>query len=213
MTIYQNFIFDVDGTLWEVADAITRGWNRGIAQVYGKQALLTEEWMRAQLGKTSTAILKAAMPELSDTEIAFLVKACTACEHAVLREDTEDHFYPGVQETLQTLSGRARVYVVSNCSEGYIELMMQKGNLESYVLDFECFGYTRKGKAENIRLLMERNGLADGETVYIGDTQMDYEATLKAGVPFIFATYGLGVARGYDAKVDTIRDVLQFSKA
>lgn len=210
---YQNFIFDVDGTLWEVADTITRGWNRGIAKEYGKEELLTEEWMRSQLGKTSTAILKAAMPELSDAEIASLIKTCTQCEHEVIWEETQDRFYPGVRETLKALSQCARVYVVSNCSEGYIELMMRKGNLESYVLDFECFGGTGKGKAENIRLLMERNQLADGETVYIGDTQMDYEATLKAKVPFIYASYGLGEVDGYDGKINTIGEVLQFSKA
>lgn len=210
---YQNFIFDVDGTLWEVADTITRGWNRGIAKEYGKEDLLTEEWMRAQLGKTSDAILKVAMPDLSDAEIASLIKACTTCEHEVIWEETQDRFYPGVRETLKALSERACVYVVSNCSEGYIELMLRKGDLASYVLDFECFGNTRQGKAENIRLLMERNNLRDGETVYIGDTQMDYEATLKAKVPFVFAAYGLGEADGYDAKIDTIDEILQFSKA
>ena len=44
--------------------------------------------------------------------------------------------------------------------------------------------------------------------VYIGDTQGDYEATLEAGIPFIWASYGFGTPEGYAAKIDCPQDLL-----
>ena len=43
---------------------------------------------------------------------------------------------------------------------------------------------------------------------YIGDTQGDYEATLEAGVPFIWAAFGFGTPEGYAARVDAFEDLL-----
>ena len=45
-------------------------------------------------------------------------------------------------------------------------------------------------KADNIALVAERNGLR--RPLYIGDTQGDYDAASKAGVPFLHAAYGFG---------------------
>ena len=54
---------------------------------------------------------------------------------------------------------------------------------------------------------MERHGITDA--VYIGDTQGDYEATLEADVPFIFAAYGFGEPAGWEAKIEKILDLLE----
>lgn len=49
-------------------------------------------------------------------------------------------------------------------------------------------------KGENIRIIMERNGL--DEAVYVGDTQGDANACKEAEVPMIFASYGFGEVEG-----------------
>ena len=43
---------------------------------------------------------------------------------------------------------------------------------------------------------------------YVGDTQGDYEATLEAGIPFIWAAYGFGTPAGFDARIDAFSDLL-----
>lgn len=45
-------------------------------------------------------------------------------------------------------------------------------------------------KSENIKLIIERNNLKDA--IYVGDTELDMEATFAAGIPFVFAEYGFG---------------------
>jgi phosphoglycolate phosphatase len=54
---------------------------------------------------------------------------------------------------------------------------------------------------------MEQHGIENA--VYIGDTQGDYEAAVKAGLPFVWATFGFGVPDGYDAKIDSFRELTQ----
>jgi phosphoglycolate phosphatase len=43
---------------------------------------------------------------------------------------------------------------------------------------------------------------------YVGDTQGDYEATVQAGIPFIFAAYGFGNPERWDTKIEKFEDLL-----
>ena len=67
---------------------------------------------------------------------------------------------------------------------------MKKNGIKDNIRDFECFGNTGLLKDENISLVVKRNNLK--APVYVGDTQGDYEACKKAGIPFIWAAYGFG---------------------
>ena len=62
-----------------------------------------------------------------------------------------------------------------------------------------------KYKAENIRLIVERNTIS--HPVYIGDTDGDAQACQEAGVPFIFAGFGFGETTHYAAKIDTFSQI------
>ena len=94
---------------------------------------------------------------------------------------------------------------MSNCQAGYIELFLKKTGLAPYIRDFECFGNTGMGKAKNIKLLLERNHFSS--PVYAGDTQGDFEASRKAGVPFVFASYGFGDVKEADAVIGTFEEL------
>ena len=53
---------------------------------------------------------------------------------------------------------------------------------------------------------MERHGIHSA--IYIGDTQGDYEATLEAGIPFLWADYGFDTPAGFDLRIHTPRDLM-----
>jgi phosphoglycolate phosphatase len=124
---------------------------------------------------------------------------CCIYEHEALVRDECRICFPGVIETIRTLSKRLPVFIVSNCQSGYIELFLEKTGLGDCVTDIECYGNTGKSKGENIRLLADRNHLT--HPVYLGDTQGDSEASKEAGVPFIFAAYGFGAPEQFDASI------------
>ena len=82
--------------------------------------------------------------------------------------------------------------VVSNCQEGYVKAFLDHHGMWDYFQDYEEYGRTGKLKAENIRLVLARNGLESEDAVYVGDTMGDYEAAAEAGVSFLHAAYGFG---------------------
>ena len=75
----------------------------------------------------------------------------------------------------------------------------------SEIAALECYEATRRPKGENIRLVMERNGLA--HSIYVGDTQGDRDAAQLAGIPFIYARYGFGEVDGYDHAIDSLLEL------
>ena len=83
---------------------------------------------------------------------------------------------------------------------------MDKLGLTPYIEGHMCFGDTGTSKGNTIRTLMEKHNI--GTCAYVGDTQGDYEATLEADVPFIWATYGFGTPDGCVAKIDSFADLL-----
>ena len=98
--------------------------------------------------------------------------------------------YPDVEKTLDELSERYDLYIVSNCQRGYIESFFSYHGLDRYFKDTECYGNNELEKSENIKLIVERNNI--DEAVYVGDIQGDYDSSKKAGVKFIHAAYGFG---------------------
>ena len=84
---------------------------------------------------------------------------------------------------------------------------MEKIGISDLIEGHLCFGDTGTSKGKTIRTLMARHGVSSA--VYIGDTQGDYEATVEAGIPFIWATFGFGVPERWDAKVDSFAQLAE----
>ena len=75
-----------------------------------------------------------------------------------------------------------------------------------YFKDFTCPAYTGRLKGENIRIIMERNGLS--EAVYVGDTQGDANSCKEAEIPMIYAAYGFGEVEKADASIQSFDELL-----
>ena len=84
---------------------------------------------------------------------------------------------------------------------------MDKMGLTPYIQGHLCFGDTGTSKGQTIAKLMETHNIKD--CIYIGDTQGDYKATVEAGIPFIWASYGFGNPDGYTIKIDRFEDLLK----
>lgn len=202
----KNIIFDVDGTLWDTTEVVAKAWNRAISEAGGTAAVITASVLKKEFGKTMDAIANDLFYDADAEKRELILEKCCEYEHEDLLKNTDDLLYPGVKETIMELSESCRLFIVSNCQCGYIELFIQKAGIERYITGHECFGNTGKSKGENIRLLMERSNL--DEAVYVGDTQGDYEATVFAGIPFIFAKYGFGSVEGHYTAINDIKELL-----
>lgn len=193
----KHLIFDLDGTLWDTTEVSARAWNEILREDGRSSLVATADILKREFGKTMTAIAESLFPELDEEVRDELLLKCCGSQAAFLEKAGPELLYPHVRETLIQLSKSCRLYIVSNCQTGYIEQFMSKYDLEPLITDTECFGNTGKSKAENIKYLIERNHLE--EAAYVGDTAGDYDAATKAGVPFIFASYGYGTVKDVPA--------------
>ncbi|WP_139904497.1 HAD family hydrolase [Clostridium thermarum] len=202
----QSIIFDVDGTLWDTTEVVAKAWNRAVEEAGVSAAKITAEVLKKEFGKTMDVIAQDLFPNADAKEREHILELCCKYEHEALIENNENLLFPNVKETLEKLSKKYSLFIVSNCQSGYIELFMKKAGVEKYITDIECFGNTNKSKGNNIKLIIERNKLRDA--VYVGDTQGDYEATKFAGIPFIYAKYGFGKVDGYYLAIEDISELL-----
>lgn len=202
----KNIILDVDGTLWDTTEVIAKAWNRAISEIGGTDAIITPSILKREFGKPMDEIANNLFFDVSERKRELLLELCCKYEHDVLKDNTDDLFFPYVRETLRKLSEKCSLFIISNCQSGYIELFMEKAGVEKYITDYECFGNTGKSKGENIKLVMERNNL--DEAVYVGDTQGDYEATVFAGIRFVFANYGFGSVENCYLAISEIKELL-----
>lgn len=188
----EGIIFDVDGTLWDSTEEVARSWNQAIHERSSLDCTLTSEQLKKEFGKPLDEIVSSLFPELSSKEQAELAIHLYEYENSWV-ETAPCRIYENVQETIQELNTRYKIFIVSNCQSGYIEAFLKNTGLAEYITDFTCNGDTGKLKGENIRLIMERNSLKSA--VYVGDTQGDADACEIAGVPMVYASYGFGTVQ------------------
>lgn len=185
----KGIIFDMDGTLWDSAGQVAESWNLAAEKMGYKRKPITTDDMQGVMGKTMDVIAQILFPDAEGAYRDQILEACCEEENTYLREHG-GILYPQIRETLEILKKDYHLYIVSNCQAGYIEAFLDYYSLWDLIEDTECYGNNGRSKAENIRLLYERNELEDA--VYVGDIQGDYDSSRKAGVKFIHAAYGFG---------------------
>ena len=184
-----GIIFDLDGTLWDSAQAVVDSWNVVIETLPDFHKQITVEDMESLMGKTMDDIAFTYFDTVEKDRALEILQQCMDYENEYL-EKVGGILYPQLEQVLADLSKDYFLAIVSNCQSGYIEAFLKYHKLEQYFDDFECFGNTKQEKDANISAVVERNGLS--KAMYVGDVLGDYNSTTKAGLPFIWAKYGFG---------------------
>ena len=169
--MFDSILFDLDGTLWDAVPEITLCWNQAIREAGVERPPLTVEEVRSCMGMQIADIAARRLPGLTWERQQEVIAECCRIENRT-----------------------CKLFVVSNCQDGYIQSFFAGTGLGKYFTGFECAGRTDKPKAENIALVVRQYGLND--PVYVGDTALDAKSAAAAGVPFIHAAYGFGTVEG-----------------
>ena len=203
----ESLIFDIDGTLWDSRALVADGYNLQLRDEGLEKYCVNAKQLKALFGKTMSDIADIMLADIEVPERYALMERCMEREDAYLRENaTEAIAYGGVKETLTELAKKYRLFIVSNSQQGYPEITMRAIGIEHLFEGHLCFGDTQTEKGETMKTLMKKYNIKDA--VYIGDTQGDYEATLVAGIPFVWSAFGFGQPEGYALKIDTFRELL-----
>jgi len=203
---FESLILDIDGTLWDSRALVAEGYNIQLEKEGLQHLFVNAEMLKPLFGKVMTEIADAILFSIPESERYNLMARCMETENEYLHTNECRIGYPGVAETAAELAKKHRLFIVSNSQCGYPELCMEKLGLTPYIQGHLCFGDTGTSKGKTIRTLMEKYSIES--CAYVGDTQGDYEATVEAGVPFIWAAYGFGTPEGYAAKIDGFSQLL-----
>lgn len=201
----DSIIFDLDGTLWDATDGAAAVWAEEAKKLGAVADTVTADKLKALYGLPLEEIAVRLLPSASqETAIAVMRESVIKqCPHL---EKDGGILYPGLIETLTELKKKYKLFIVSNCEEGYIQCFLNAHKLWDIFTDFEYPGRSGQLKAENIKSVVIRNGLEN--PVYVGDTAGDFAAATKAGVPFIYAKYGFGEVKDYERAIESFPELL-----
>lgn len=204
----DSIIFDMDGTLWDSTPEVAEAFNKVLKERHPEvKDEVTKERLKSLFGLPLDLIAVKLYQSVSKAQAVSVMKECCEYECAYLAKYGA-RLYDGLEETLKKLSGVFKLFIVSNCQEGYIQCFFEAyPQLRKYFTDFEYPGRSGKLKADNIQIIIERNRLM--EPVYVGDTQGDADAAKEAGVPFIFARYGFGDVKEYRDVIDSFSELAE----
>ena len=185
---YESIIFDIDGTLWDSRALIAEGYNIQLRKE-GLHHLQTNEDVLLQLfGRTMSDIADNLFPEFAPEERYALMDRCIESEDAYLNAHPCDTIaYPDIKPTMEALAKDHRLFIVSNGQKGYPQLAAKKLKVDHLITGYLSYGDTGTHK---------------------GDTQGDYEATVDAGIDFIWADYGFGKPQSCHGTIHCFKDLL-----
>ena len=190
---FDSIIFDLDGTLWDSTGNVAMAWQDAISKVDYVDEVMTREKIRSITGLAYNVIFDTLFSYLETDKRTELMQLCAKSELETLHTKGGE-LYPSLDETLGYLAERYKLFIVSNCQSGYIEVFLKLSNVGHYFSGHQCYGTKVNPKAENIKDIVNDHQLK--APVYVGDTKGDFDSATKAGVPFIFANYGFGKVEG-----------------
>lgn len=113
----DSIIFDLDGTLWDASEEVCVAWNAVIARYPDVNKVVTVEDLAGCFGLPLGEISIKLFPEQTAEIQAALLREFSEAEQAYLRE-RGGRLYDRLEETLEALSKKYKLFIVSNCQDG-----------------------------------------------------------------------------------------------
>ena len=190
--MYQNILFDLDGTLTDPAEGILNSIRHSLT--YYPEITVPE-----------TAILEKFIgPPLWESYVKYCGMDKTTAEEAVehYREYFrptgifENKLYEGIPELLAALKEKGvNIRLATSKPQVFAERILEHFGIAEYFTSVQ--GIKLDGSIVNkediIRLIITENeGITASNTVMVGDTAFDIIGAKKNGIPAIGVAYGYG---------------------
>ena len=203
----DGLIFDLDGTLWDSTAACADAWNDALVRLRLEAQAFSAKDVEKIMGMPHKKVFETLFPQHQEETREKI--ATEFYEREIEAVQGEGAFlYPGVEEGLRNLHQHFPLYLVSNCQPDYLQVFLELTRFHSLFKDMECHGNTGLSKAENIKRVVERNGLK--RAVYIGDTSGDHDSANQAGIGYVHVNYGFGRSLGPCQSFDSFSELVRY---
>jgi len=202
----DSLIFDMDGTLWDAADTYTESWNLMFQKLNIEKVMRREELLE-RIGWEGSKVMAAILPEFDEERRTEVYDAVNGLRRELIPK-RGGVLYDGVTEGLKQLAKKYKLFILSNCGQGIIRVFIDWAAIDDFITDELAYGVNRMPKHHNMQLLANTHQLE--APVYIGDTSGDGEQSRKAGIPFVFVSYGFGKTEDYDLKFDDFKSLTAY---
>ncbi len=184
-------IFDLDGTLLDTREDIANACNYALRMCGCPERRLEEYNML--VGRGIMNLFRCALPENRRTEEMVMNMKGHFVPYYNEHIDDRTRPYPGIIPMLDRLAAAGLSFAVaSNKYQEGTEALMKK-YFRAY--DFACILGQREGKPIKpdpgiVKEAMASAGASENETVYCGDSDVDMQTGLNAGVRTVGVTWG-----------------------
>ena len=142
----NSYIFDVDGTIWDSTEVCARAYNAAIyewksndrsaasraASCSACARIITPDDLKKVFGSPMDVIRDTIFADFPPEAREWLAERTLGLSHELLSAEPPKP-YAGVRETLEYLRERGcQLFIVSNCEEGYIPIMLEGTGLAEY---------------------------------------------------------------------------------
>lgn len=180
-------IFDLDGTLLDTLDDLRNSVNYAL-KLYNYPERTLEQ-IRNSVGNGFARLVSTSLPEGAANGEDVLKNA---------REYYAEHFcvetkpYDGILPLLGRLKAEGhRLAIVSNKPDEMLQSLYRRffSELVEYAAG-EIVGIPRKPQPDPVYRAMAYFGMEKQDTVYIGDSEVDYQTSINSGVKPIIVGWG-----------------------
>jgi phosphoglycolate phosphatase len=185
-------VFDLDGTLIDSAPDIRAGIN-AILKPHGLPELTLRETIRL-IGQGPRPLVERAFASRRQTLDRDQLHELTQRFIAAYERNPapETQAFPGAREVITELRRGARLGICTNKPVRLASQVLARCGLESLLdgLIGSDSGFGRKPDPGPIRALLEKLEVSPGETLYVGDSEIDVTAARAAGVKVAIVSFG-----------------------
>ena len=186
---YRTVLFDMDGTLLDTLEDLRESTNHVLREMgYPERSL---EEMRRFVGNGAEMQIRRAVPEgTSEENIAKVLRAYRAYYQEHCRIKTK--VYDGLLDMLDALKARGvKTAVVSNKPDEAVKKLSEEyfGGRMDYAVGAKD-GRRCKPYPDMVDAALEALGETREGAVFIGDSEVDVQTGLNAGLPVIAVSWG-----------------------
>ena len=185
----NTVIFDLDGTLLNTLDDLTGSVNFALGEM--GYPLHTADEVRMMVGHSVIYLIEQALPKGTDKAV---FDRCLATFEAHYKTNMRNKTapYDGVMQMLGNLSAAGyKLAVVSNKPDVFTKELVSElfGDYIPLAIG-RSETIARKPAPDMLELAMKQLGSDPDSTVYVGDSEVDVETSINAGVDCVGCLWG-----------------------